>query len=83
MQGKKILQNLQETDAAMRNGAFWSDQELKDLQMRVVENSLIIAKITMKMTGEQQKAVTQKYLVNIAYEKSLHGFPVLSIEEKK
>ena len=83
MQGKKSLQNLQETDAEMRNGAFWADEELKDLQMKVVENSLIIAKIKMKMAGEAGKALSSAYFVNVDYEKSVHGLPVLSLVERK
>lgn len=50
MAGKKFLQNLQETSEEMRNGVFWTDAQLKNLQMKVVENSLIIAKIKMKMS---------------------------------
>ena len=82
MQGKKMLQNLQETGAEMRNGVFWGDEQLKELQMRVVENSLIIAKIKMKMAGEGGEALQSTYFVNVDYEKSVHGFPVLSVVER-
>lgn len=82
MTGKKFLQNLQETGQEMRNGEFWTDEQLKNLQMKVVENSLIIAKIKMKMASVPLEQLQKMYYVNINYEKSCHGLPVLSVTER-
>ena len=61
---------------------FWSDEELKNLKMKVVENSLIIVKIKMKMSTVAPELLQKMYYVNINYEKSCHGLPVLSVTER-
>ena len=51
--------------------------------MKIVENSLIIAKLKMKLQTCPADKIANIYLVNINYDKSMYGFPVLSLNEKK
>ena len=48
LEAKQFLQNLEQTDAKMRNKNFLKNDELKKMQLIIVTNSLCITKVKME-----------------------------------
>uniref|UniRef100_A0A7S3FWB4 NAA35-like TPR repeats domain-containing protein n=1 Tax=Strombidium rassoulzadegani TaxID=1082188 RepID=A0A7S3FWB4_9SPIT len=53
MQGRQILNNLQQTETSLRNPSFFSNEELLEIQKIAVTNSLIMAQVKMMRKAEE------------------------------
>ena len=74
LEAKYILHNLESTDPALRNKLFLKNEELKEMQLIIVSNSLCITKVKMEEQGLLH--------IKIDFEKSVGSVPAIDLYKK-